>query len=1205
MKLFYGISLNIFFICKIFFFCTCYSQTTKPLYPSLLWEITGNGLSKPSYLYGTMHVSDKAAYHLSDSFYYAISKVDLIVLEQNPETWFAEMLSSPEYSQYFNDYIYTEFRRDVFRIMRKDDNSIEQALSYNPPVINNLLYRTSYLNEDFEENTYLDMYIYQLGKKLKKKVVGIETFKEVLAMMKKSEQERVATYVPEFSKRNRSGTHALRNMIQEAYKKGDLDFIDSITNYYEDVYYVKYMLHKRNEQMARRIDSILKASTMFSALGAAHLPGERGVIELLRKYGYNVRPVDNSIHNVKQKEKIDNIAVELKHITHTATDSLYKVDVPGNLLEFNYIKGSRYYLYPDMINGAYYLIMRINTYANFMNITEEEMLKKIEKGLYENIPGKIVSKKNIKNNLFNGYEILSQTRRGDFHRYKIFVTPVEVIIFKLFGAGKFAKTKIADRFFKSIRFYSYNANANSKKFLKVSANYSIVFPIQPLKALSVSYESGKTILQCTDEAKGTSYIFFKTTFSTAHYLEEDSFELEMMAEGFVSATKFEEREKKFVTYKGYPAMDVMYADNGNLSVRVLYVINGIHYYILAARYKSEIDRYDNYFEGLSFITPEYPKPSMYIDTLLHFRVNTSYIPVIDEKLRYAPHILSAYKRNINEYERTEKSICKAENTGETIIVEYTQYMKYYQIKDIEKFWDRKLKELTDGSMIVHKKNVIRINNEYVINITLRDTNCTRALLYKMVLKGRVLYTLKTLFDAIEGPSVFVKKFFDTFSPTDTLIGAPLFVDNSKEYFTDMFSDDSSKKATTLQFSRFVFVPDTSIHYLTNALERLQISDINYEKNPKEQEKEYLYVKSGLIKSFLEFEPDNKKVDDYLAILYEKVSDTVNLQLPILEVLAFRKTFYSYQVFKKLILDETPLPSAKYELRNLFSLLADSVELSKTLFPDLLKLSIYEEYENYVYELLTLLLDKGKIRPDIYKPYLNQLLNYSRKQYKRELAYEEEHKANGNKNLENTTALLIPFYQDKRVKNHIEKIMQLRNDILKLNVAVRLLKYKIPVDTALWRYFAASDAYRVLLYQKLSSIKRTNVFPNQYKKQHYFARSIFHMLVSESIYGQGEIDTIVYVDKRLTGYKGDYGYVYVYKFRMNKELEWRLGISGLQPADSNHFVTHTMLNGISKHYTYKDKLTKADIDKVLKNLKLELWRKHKWHYEQYIYDNVDD
>ncbi len=60
-------------------------------YPSLLWEITGNGMKKPSYLIGTMHVSSKLAFNLPDSFYIAIRNAQMVALETNPETWQEDM----------------------------------------------------------------------------------------------------------------------------------------------------------------------------------------------------------------------------------------------------------------------------------------------------------------------------------------------------------------------------------------------------------------------------------------------------------------------------------------------------------------------------------------------------------------------------------------------------------------------------------------------------------------------------------------------------------------------------------------------------------------------------------------------------------------------------------------------------------------------------------------------------------------------------------------------------------------------------------------------------------------------------------------------------------------------------------------------------------------------------------------------------------
>src|SRR6266536_6644982 len=67
-----------------------FSQTPRikaNKYPSLLWEISGNGLAKPSYLFGTMHVSSKMVFHLSDSFYLGIRNADVVALETNPESW--------------------------------------------------------------------------------------------------------------------------------------------------------------------------------------------------------------------------------------------------------------------------------------------------------------------------------------------------------------------------------------------------------------------------------------------------------------------------------------------------------------------------------------------------------------------------------------------------------------------------------------------------------------------------------------------------------------------------------------------------------------------------------------------------------------------------------------------------------------------------------------------------------------------------------------------------------------------------------------------------------------------------------------------------------------------------------------------------------------------------------------------------------------
>src|SRR5689334_24872149 len=71
-------------------------------YPSLLWEITGNRLKKPSYLFGTMHISSKIVFNLADSFYLGIRNANVVALETNPESWQEDMskydLVGPQYN---------------------------------------------------------------------------------------------------------------------------------------------------------------------------------------------------------------------------------------------------------------------------------------------------------------------------------------------------------------------------------------------------------------------------------------------------------------------------------------------------------------------------------------------------------------------------------------------------------------------------------------------------------------------------------------------------------------------------------------------------------------------------------------------------------------------------------------------------------------------------------------------------------------------------------------------------------------------------------------------------------------------------------------------------------------------------------------------------------------------------------------------------
>jgi len=135
--------------------------------------VSGKDLPKKSYIYGTMHVSDKVSYHLSDAFYTHLLNADIIANESEPRTWTELFNMFSFYSKYTNNKaFYTNFY--IQPLERDQLYSLFQSTNYN---LLGLLSRTNEAKKEFQEETYLDMFIYKTGRKYNKKTIGLENVK--------------------------------------------------------------------------------------------------------------------------------------------------------------------------------------------------------------------------------------------------------------------------------------------------------------------------------------------------------------------------------------------------------------------------------------------------------------------------------------------------------------------------------------------------------------------------------------------------------------------------------------------------------------------------------------------------------------------------------------------------------------------------------------------------------------------------------------------------------------------------------------------------------------------------------------------------------------------------------------------------------------------------------------------------------------------
>jgi len=415
-----------YLITLLFSVCFCMSSAQEA--NSLLWEISGNGLQQSSYLYGTMHVSRRIAFRLDDVFYEALDKSEVIALESDPANWLdTDALSSlMGYGQGTGFYA-KGFYQHSFAMANPRKEDMASYIAFNDSQVNGILYRSGGTSDDFEEETYLDMFIVGRASRNPMKQKPAEW------LQKKMQKQGFMV------------------LLQDAYRDRNINMLDSIDKGMYTKYYLKNMLFDRNTNMAEKLDSVVRIAKTFAGIGAAHLPGDEGVIQLLREKGYTVKPLTSkgTAKGKRIKEKLETTLRENNYTTTGPEDDFFSLAIPNKLYPTSDAPSTSY-VSPDLANGSYLMVNRIPTYSHIKQEQQYD-LNAIEKMLFENIPGKILAKTPIERNGFKGLDIKNQLKNGDHQRYHIFHTPLEIIIFKMGGVGSYVREH-SDTIFNSIAF---------------------------------------------------------------------------------------------------------------------------------------------------------------------------------------------------------------------------------------------------------------------------------------------------------------------------------------------------------------------------------------------------------------------------------------------------------------------------------------------------------------------------------------------------------------------------------------------------------------------------------------------------------------------------------------------------------------------------------------------------------------------------------
>lgn len=263
---------------------------------SLLYEVTGNGLAQPSYLYGTFHLVCPNDLVLSEATKKAVADAQQMYLELD--------MDDPAMMQGMMKAMMMTDGKTVKDYLSADDygileNYFRDKLKMNPAQTSRMtpLALTSMLYMSLLpcQMASYDLTFAQMASKDKKEILGLESLDAQLAALNKIPVEDQLKGLVDTAKKPDEAKAEFTKFI-ETYKSQDLDKLLTLmkSSQYSGSDFSKYedsLLGARNRNWIPVIEKAAKEKPTFFAFGAGHLVGDQGVIKLLRNKGYSVKAV--------------------------------------------------------------------------------------------------------------------------------------------------------------------------------------------------------------------------------------------------------------------------------------------------------------------------------------------------------------------------------------------------------------------------------------------------------------------------------------------------------------------------------------------------------------------------------------------------------------------------------------------------------------------------------------------------------------------------------------------------------------------------------------------------------------------------------------------------------------------------------------------------------------------------------------------------
>ena len=259
---------------------------------SLMWEISGNGLQKPSYVFGTIHMICKEDFFMPSVVTDKFKASDKVFLEMDMDDPAMQMkmmkLATLSGGQSLKNIFGDDYKIVDSFFKANSQFPLVMFNGFKPMMVMSLMYLEMLPCEQHE--SYEQSFI-ALAREEKKEIQGLETIEDQMKVFDdipdSIEAKNIVKMIREYDQQKQQ----FADMVK-VYKAQNLNkLIESVEGSPDLMNAEEALLTKRNNNWIPVMEKSMKEGSCFFAVGAAHLPGKNGVLELLKKAGYKVRVV--------------------------------------------------------------------------------------------------------------------------------------------------------------------------------------------------------------------------------------------------------------------------------------------------------------------------------------------------------------------------------------------------------------------------------------------------------------------------------------------------------------------------------------------------------------------------------------------------------------------------------------------------------------------------------------------------------------------------------------------------------------------------------------------------------------------------------------------------------------------------------------------------------------------------------------------------